>query len=173
VRQNYAAGLPPYADQSDRDSDSVVDVLDNCPDDANPLQENLDNDTLGDACDPDDDNDGVTDNLDDGATNPEICADSDMDGCDDCAIGQDGFGPLSDVLPDNDGPDLDGDGLCDVGDTDDDADGIADLADNCARVANPDQADSNGNGIGDRCDESERLCVPLVTSSQRVVTVCL
>jgi len=36
--------------------------------------------------------------------------------------------------------------------TDTDTDGIPDAGDNCPTVANPDQADSNGNGIGDACD---------------------
>jgi CubicO group peptidase (beta-lactamase class C family) len=33
-----------------------------------------------------------------------------------------------------------------------DQDGIPDLIDNCSDLANPDQRDSNRNGIGDRCD---------------------
>jgi hypothetical protein len=37
------------------------------------------------------------------------------------------------------------------GDTD--ADGICDAEDNCPSVANSDQADSNGNGMGDACDD--------------------
>ena len=41
---------------------------------------------------------------------PDRCGDSDTDGCDDCAVGSDGFGPLSDRLPASDGPDADGDG---------------------------------------------------------------
>jgi hypothetical protein len=45
----------------DADSDGVPDSIDNCPDSANPLQENNDNDTEGDICDDDDDNDGLTD----------------------------------------------------------------------------------------------------------------
>lgn len=35
---------------------------------------------------------------------------------------------------------------------DTDSDGVPDLLDNCVQVANPDQRDSNRNGIGDRCD---------------------
>jgi hypothetical protein len=34
---------------------------DNCPNDWNPSQANSDSDSLGDACDPDDDNDGRSD----------------------------------------------------------------------------------------------------------------
>ena len=33
-----------------------------------------------------------------------------------------------------------------------DGDGVCDIADNCVNVSNPDQRDSNGNGIGDACD---------------------
>ena len=35
---------------------------------------------------------------------------------------------------------------------DTDGDTITDDKDNCPAVANPDQADSNGNGIGDACE---------------------
>jgi hypothetical protein len=36
---------------------------------------------------------------------------------------------------------------------DSDGDGRADLEDNCPEVANPDQADTNGDGVGDVCEE--------------------
>lgn len=78
-------------------------------------------DTDGDdICDPedtDDDNDGVNDDNDPFPLNPNLCGDADGDGCDDCSVGTDGFGPLADNNPDNDGTDTDADGICDLGDS--------------------------------------------------------
>ena len=37
-----------------------------------------------------------------------------------------------------------------------DADGISDILDNCAAIANPDQADIDGNGLGDVCQDFDR-----------------
>lgn len=48
----------------DTDSDGIPDMQDNCPTDWNPLQENFDGDLLGNACDLDDDNDGLDDEID-------------------------------------------------------------------------------------------------------------
>lgn len=42
-----------------------------------------------------------------------------------------------------------------AGETDSDGDGIPDETDNCPTAFNPDQTDSNGNGIGNACDDSE------------------
>ncbi len=48
----------------DSDGDGIVDDEDNCINLSNPNQRNTDGDSLGDACDPDDDNDGVPDEND-------------------------------------------------------------------------------------------------------------
>ncbi len=118
---DHASGLdsPSYTDtNTDTDSDGVNNDTDNCPDIANSEQIDTDGDTLGDACDDDDDNDGINDSLDLALLDASVCYDADGDGCDDCSVGTDGFGPLADNDTANDGADLDGDGLCDLGDDD-------------------------------------------------------
>jgi hypothetical protein len=89
-----------------------------------------DGDGQTDDVDTDDDNDGVPDGSDPQPTNPKICGlDADIDTCDDCAVGVDGFGPLPDNDPTSDGTDTDGDGQCNTGDSDDDNDGVPDGSD--------------------------------------------
>jgi hypothetical protein len=59
---------------NDADSDGIIDAIDNCPQTYNPLQEDTDGDTIGDACDV---CAGHDDRIDtDGDTRP--------DGCDNC-----------------------------------------------------------------------------------------
>ena len=61
--------------------------------------------------DCDTDNDRCVDALDSHPTDPHKCADTDVDGCDDCSGGF--------FKPKGDGLDLDADGICTVGDCDD------------------------------------------------------
>ena len=104
-------------------TDDFGPLADNDPDDDG---NDTDLDGLCDLGDPDDDNDGVEDTSDSDPLNPDLCEDLDGDGCDDCAVGTDGFGPLADNDPDNDGTDTDSDGACDVGDPNDDNDDLTD-----------------------------------------------
>lgn len=150
-------------DVCDIDSDGIRDDLDNCPSTANSDQANLDGDAFGDECDPDADNDTVNSADDSDDLNRFVCSDLDGDLCDDCSSGVFNLN--------NDGADSDGNGICDLGDTDDDGDGVPDLApDNCPRTPNPDQADSNGDGVGDAC---EQFCVPIIAQNQRLALICL
>ncbi len=52
------------ASSYDRDGDTILDRVDNCPEDANTDQADLDRDDLGDVCDDDRDNDGVPNHAD-------------------------------------------------------------------------------------------------------------
>jgi MYXO-CTERM domain-containing protein len=112
------------------------------------IEMDTDGDGLVDSVDDDADNDGI-DNPDDvDPYDPYACEDADTggpDGCDDCTIGVDQFGELADNTPENDGPDTDGDGVCNVGDPDDDGDGVLDEDDS-------DDEDRN-ECSGDTCDD--------------------
>lgn len=92
--------IVPGCDDPDEDDVCVED--DNCPDNANPGQEDTDGDGDGDACDDDDDGDGCLD-VDD--SNPLVYSgDSDCDGthddCDVCPGGDDSVDNNNDSIPD-------------------------------------------------------------------------
>lgn len=157
----------------DRDGDEINNELDSCPDIPNPLvdgkQPDLDLDGLGDACDPDIDNDGVKNALDSCPLNSEISAADDQpelsdDQLEQCFpdLDQDGIfdvGANPDNCPSVYNPDqlnMDGDLLGDLCDQDDDEDGLIDSLDNCRLEVNLDQKDGDHDGLGDVCDD--RFC---------------
>ena len=100
-------------------SDTDLDLCDDCVNGLyDPANDGLDSegDGLCDLGDPDDDNDGSLDVDDTDDLNPNVCSDTDNDGCEDCLNGT--------YNPADDGPDFDNDGLCDAGDNDQDNDGV-------------------------------------------------
>ena len=83
----------PRSEDIDTSGDGVGDIVDNCPLEDNPDQDDLDGDFWGDACDPDIDGDGIPNALDvDGAT--DLSRDSNNNG-----------------VPNEDDDDIDGDGI--------------------------------------------------------------
>ncbi len=107
----------------DLDGDGVADAADNCPANANTDQTDTDGDMLGDACDPDDDDDGLPDAVEtntgvfagpgDTGTDP-LRADTDGDGLDDGYEVANGLDPTDDGSADPDqgaAGDPDGDGF--------------------------------------------------------------
>src|SRR5207253_3376314 len=142
----WTSGFPvPPADSdptADFDGDGVFDTTDNCRFTANPLQEDLDEDGRGDACQPcaggDADNDGVPNSVDDCPTAPDR-RQRDFDG--------DGHGDHCDNCPK-----FADEAECGGKVFDHDKDGIGDGVDNCVTTPNTDQADSDHDGIGDVCD---------------------
>lgn len=134
----------------DSDGDGVLDDVDNCPLN-NPGQEDFNQNGIGDVCEQ----------------NPAIGPGIDRDG--------DGIPDVTEItvtFTDPDEADTDGDGINDgteivnlsdpnAADPDDDniCDGTIPIAgdcdagpDNCPLVSNPDQTDTDGNGVGDVCE---------------------
>ena len=98
-----ACNYDPSATIDNRTCEYEDDLCDTCVD-SEILANDYDGDGICDDLDEDDDNDNVTDESDIDPFNNTVCSDTDDDGCDDCSSG------IYD--PSNDGPDDDGDGIC-------------------------------------------------------------
>ncbi|MBS0197721.1 MAG: thrombospondin type 3 repeat-containing protein [Planctomycetes bacterium] len=125
------------ASQADSDADGRGDACDNCPTVPNPDQADRDHDGIGDACDADRDGDGVPNVADcapDDATRwrNQAFPDPDGDGVRNSVVMQTVacFGPTPPA-----GFTLNANG-----------------PDNCPDRPNPDQRDTDRNGLGDACD---------------------
>jgi hypothetical protein len=130
-----ADALPFDASETkDFDSDGVGDNSDNCLLNSNSDQLDTDSDGAGDACDSDDDGDGLVDEADVFPLDPDEQIDSDGDG----------VGDNSDAFP-----------LDAREQSDSDGDLVGDNTDNCLLAVNLNQADFNSDGLGDACQDSD------------------
>ena len=152
---------------ADRDGDTIVDIMDQCPDEPEDMDGVDDEDGCRDI-DPNGDEDGdAIRNIDDACMfeAEDYDGDADEDGCPETSLDRDGDGLIDAVDQCPDDPE-DKDGFNDQDgcpDPDDDLDGIMDLLDHCRRIPEdidgwddedgcPDP-DNDADGIPDTDDE--------------------
>jgi len=144
--------------QIDSDTDGFGDACDVCPQAADKDQLDADGDGMGDMCDADMDNDGLKNSSDNCPLISNLeQADSDTDSAGDACDTDDDNDKILDVddncplvyNPMQESPEQLGNPQCD---TDTDMDNISDSKDNCPQVSNADQADLDGDKMGDMCD---------------------
>jgi len=128
---------------TDSDGDLVIDIVDNCPSLENPNQLDDDSNGVGNLCENEDaDGDGEL-NANDNCPWRKNPSQIDSDG--------DGFGDVCDpcfLVADDRSLNMNEGVACA---NDFDGDRIEDVLDNCVRVKNATQRDSDGDGIGDLC----------------------
>lgn len=169
----------------DTDADGINDGPDNCKVTPNVSQADYDSDGVGDACDPDIDADGTA-NASDLCPLTVVGAPADANGCSKAQVDSDGddvcnpsapsTGPApctgSDLCPNTAAGDAvdpvagcskaqvdgDGDDWCDPG-----APSTGPVpctrTDNCPTVANPSQANADGDSYGDACEHPNCLTI--------------
>jgi hypothetical protein len=134
----------------DDDNDGTPDGSDGCPFDSNKTAPGVCGCGVADT---DSDGDGTANCIDGcpsdpNKTSPGQCGcgvpDTDSDG--------DGTANCNDGCPSDPNKTSPGQCGCGVADVDTDFDGIADCVDNCDGTFNPDQADADGDAVGDDCD---------------------
>lgn len=139
---------------ADTDGDGISDGIDNCAFVSNADQADSDANDLGDACDDDNDGDGLTDEEEAiWGTDPNL-SDTDNDGLSDSMEVAYGSNPSL--------RDSDSDGFVDGDDSfptdpnewnDADNDGTGDFSDNCPDISNEDQLNFDNDQYGDVCDD--------------------
>ena len=177
----------------DTDLDGIADEEDNCPEIENPEQINSDEDEFGNACDEDDDNDGLSDNEETTCGSDLLNAESTCEICDD--IDNDLDGEIDEKLTTTYFMDQDEDGYGDpaqpiqactqpegyasnnldqfpedplLSGIDSDIDGVDEVVDNCPTIFNPGQEDEDENGIGDACTFDETIDLAITGQTIKV-----